>query len=362
MGYLLQEVMAQGRALRRVAEAYRDQGRPLLAEAARLASGRAVLLTGMGSSWAATLAAEAKLVGGGRLAIGVDSAEALYRWGAVLSGPEAPLAVLVSQSGESQELVRLGNRLDAPFIAITNHPGSALAHRAAVVLPLHAGEERGPTNQTFLNTIAVADLLGRVLLAEGSEEGIREMARLLEVAEFLEAASGVDHLLARGEESIGELHRHLTAGEAEEAAGPLFPWELIGRGSALAAVHQGALTLRELTGRVVAPFSGGFHRHGLVYRSSPATRAIILAAWSEEGSLLAGLARDILARGGRVAFISDFDPRIASPLFLRFAIPAVARGLFPIVGMIPIQFLGLADARARSFDPEVGVPKVTPVE
>lgn len=130
----------------------------------------------------------------------------------------------------------------------------------------------------------------------------------------------------------------------------------------MAAVHQGALTLRELSGRVLVPFTGGFFRHGPVYRCDPRTRAIILATGGQEGPLLIQLARDILKPGGRVAFISDFDPEIESPLLAHLPLPPVDPSLFPILAVIPLEFLGVADALKRGMEPGEGVPKVTPVE
>ena len=360
----LDEVKAQGRALRAAAEAYRGDGSRLLAEAARVAAGRPLLLAGMGSSWAAALAVESFLVRRGKLAVAVDASEALYRWLPVLNGPRALAPVLISQSGESRELVHLASRLSCPFIAVTNAPRSTLGERAAAVLPLHAGVEKGATNKTFLNTIAVGLFLGRAILADGSEERLSEMARLLEIAEFIEAAAAIDGLLARSDGQVRGLLAHLTGGDRTDAgdSGRLLPWQLIGRGSGMAAVEQMALILQELTGRVTVPFLGGLYRHGAVYRAGPATRSIILASRDEEGELLGSLAKEIVGRGGRVVFIADFDPEIEDPSLLRFPLPVVARGLFPLIASVPLELLGIADAEARGFDGAVGVPKVTQVE
>jgi fructoselysine-6-P-deglycase FrlB-like protein len=360
----LDEVMEQGRALRAAAEAYRGEEARVLAEAVRVAAGRPLLLAGMGSSWAAALAVEAFLVRRGRLAVAVDASEALYRWLPVLNGPRTLAPVLISQSGESRELVRLASRMSCPFIAVTNAPRSTLGGRAAAVLPLHAGVEKGATNKTFLNTIAVGLFLGRAILADGREERLSEMARLLEIAEFFEAAAAIEALLSRSDGQVRELRAHLIHEDRTEVEDPgrLLPWQLIGRGSGMAAVEQMALILQELTGRVTVSFPSGLYRHGPIYRVSPSTRAIILAARDEEGELLGSLAKEIVSRGGRVAFVADFDPEIEGPLFLRFPLPAVARGLFPLVASIPLELLGVVDAEARAFDGACGVPKVTPVE
>src|ERR1041385_132890 len=182
MGYFLDEVRDQGKALRNAAEKYRDEGGHLIRDAARLAGGRPVLFAGMGSSWAAALAAEAYLVRAGMTAFAVDASEALYRWLPVLNAKPAPLPVLVSQSGESREVVAIAARLSTPYLAVTNSPGSSLARKAAAVLPLHAGEEKGVTNKTFTNTVAILGLLARPLLAARANRGdrISEVAALLE--------------------------------------------------------------------------------------------------------------------------------------------------------------------------------------
>jgi glutamine---fructose-6-phosphate transaminase (isomerizing) len=362
MGYL-DEVKEQGAALRAAVEAYRGAEGARLLEAARLVGSRPVLFVGMGSSWAAALAAEAHLAASGRAAFAVDASEALYRWLPVLRGPGGPAPVLISQSGESKEVVGLAERLPSPPIVLTNEPGSTLARRAAVVLPLHAGSEKGTCNKTFVNTLAVLGLLGRAVLAARPEGKAADPGRLLGISEFVEAAAALDALLERCRPEVPALQVHLGEPHPPGAKGPVpLPWEIIGRGSGLAAVEQGALVLRELTGRVLVPSAGGLFRHGAVYRTGPSTRAIVLAAEAEEGKLLLNLAEEILSRGGRVAILSDFDPGIASPRAVCLRLPAVGRPLFSTAALVPLEVLGVADAEARGYDSETGVPKVTTVE
>jgi len=357
MGYFLDEVNGQGQALRAAREGYQEgAGAEALRSAVRLLAARPVLFTGMGSSWAAGIAAEAFLVREGRLGIAVEASEALYRWLPLLSSPEGFAAVLISQSGESPEVAGLARSIAAPFVAMTNNPESALGRLAAVALPLYAGAEKGVTNQTFLNSVAVAALLSRALLVERNGDRLKDDAPAGWAADVQEAAAAVDALLGRLGAPIDGLRRHFAPSEGLES------WDLIGRGSGLAAVEQGALLLRELTGRTVAAFSGGLYRHGPVYRASAATRAIVLASREEEGQLQARLARDIVDRGGRAAFIADFAPGFEAPGLFPVALPRVAPGLFPIAAMIPLELLAIADLAARGLEPDLGVPKVTPIE
>ena len=232
MGYFAREVLEQGQALRTAAEAYRDQEGGLLREAARLVGGRPILLAGMGSSWAAALAVEACLVRQGRLAVTIEASEVLYRWLPVVGGPRGLFPILISQSGESPELVRLSAEINGSYMAITNRPSSTLARQAALTLPLHAGHEEGVTNKTFLNSVAVGMLLARALLSaqvtgaqtsrvdprDASAEKLPDMARLLETAEILEAAAAVEGIASRSAQQAEQVYRHLSAGETNAAA------------------------------------------------------------------------------------------------------------------------------------------------
>jgi glutamine---fructose-6-phosphate transaminase (isomerizing) len=353
MSGFLEEVKEQAAALRAVVEAYRGKEGHLLLEARRAIGSRPVLFAGMGSSWAASIAAETFLVGQGRPAVAADCAEALYRWLPIL-GTSGFAPVLISQSGESREVVGLASKLHGPFLAITNDPSSTLGRAATVALPMHAGREAGVTSKTYTNTVAVCLLLAHALCGKETPAGTGAGT-----GDVLDAAAAIEDPLQRWHDEIEGLLAHLKVGET---AGDPLPWEIVGRGSAMALVHQAALVLRELTGRLVAPFHGGFYRHGPVYRITPRTRVIVLGARGEEGDLLERLSQEIVSRGGRVAFIADFEAGIESPQFRKFQVSAVGPCLFPAVAAVPLEILGASDAAARGFDPTVGVPKVTAVE
>ena len=65
----------------------------------------------------------------------------------MIDGRPGLAPVLISQSGESPEMLRLVDRLSGEIVAITNEPRSSLGRRATVTLPLLAGKEEGVTNQ-----------------------------------------------------------------------------------------------------------------------------------------------------------------------------------------------------------------------
>ena len=93
----------------------------------------AVILTGMGGSYAACYPLAAQLASAGRTVVMVTTAELVhFRSGMVR--PTTPI-VAVSQSGESAELIRLlvrcsGRGASPVNIAVTNGLGSSLAREA----------------------------------------------------------------------------------------------------------------------------------------------------------------------------------------------------------------------------------------
>src|SRR6266700_8333968 len=111
--------------------------------AARLEKGtfKTVVLTGMGSSFHALHPLHLELINHGLTAIMVETSE-LVHYQSRLFDPKT-LIVVVSQSGQSAEAVRLLeiNRGKSSVIAITNTPDSPLAAQADATILTQAGKE-----------------------------------------------------------------------------------------------------------------------------------------------------------------------------------------------------------------------------
>ena len=129
----LAEIAGQPDALRRAADALQEQRPTFEALADRAAKASGTVFTGMGSSYDACYPAVNGLAAGGILAAHVDTAELLHFRSPVLS--PSTVLVVVSQSGESAEVVRLAESLarrpDRPtLVSITNGLDNGLAERA----------------------------------------------------------------------------------------------------------------------------------------------------------------------------------------------------------------------------------------
>ncbi|HQR47125.1 MAG TPA: SIS domain-containing protein [Thermoanaerobaculia bacterium] len=251
------------------------------------------------------------------------------------------LVVGISQSGRSPDIVETvaaARRAGAPTLAIVNDAESPLAHAAAEVIPLHAGEERSvAATKTYTVQLAAVALLaisfaGRkallgqlhavpdaVALALGAEAAVRRMARRL-------AGTSRAVVLARGV-------NYPTA------------WEI-------------ALKLKELALILAEPYSSADFQHGPIALAERGLPAVLVSApgGKPAGELLA-LARRVLglrARGSPVLPVG-LPVRGAIPL------PAVPELLSPLVAVVPGQLLAFHAALERGLDPDAprGLRKVT---
>ncbi|HYE00096.1 MAG TPA: KpsF/GutQ family sugar-phosphate isomerase [Alphaproteobacteria bacterium] len=133
------------------------------------ASGRGLVVTGMGKSGHIARKIAATLSSTGTPAIFVHPAEASHGDLGMVTGADAVIAL--SNSGETQELaaiVAFTRRFDIPLIGITSRPRSALAEQADVALLLPPVPEAcplglAPTTSTTL-MLALGDALAVALL------------------------------------------------------------------------------------------------------------------------------------------------------------------------------------------------------
>src|SRR5215831_2641299 len=192
----LGEILEQPEALRRAARSLIEQVEALGLVAGSDVLSRPVLLTGMGSSYHACLAAASMLGRGGVLAVTANAAELLHFRREALT--EASLVVMISQSGQSVEVVRLAEELAArgrrpPLVAITNGTDNPLASMVDVSLDTAAGEEAGPSTKSYAATFVPLRALVAVILGAPGKAWRHEVERT--VLRARQAADAADWLL-----------------------------------------------------------------------------------------------------------------------------------------------------------------------
>jgi glucosamine--fructose-6-phosphate aminotransferase (isomerizing) len=321
----LAEIAGQAEAIRRAAGSLEEQVPTLDALGDAAGRGGGVVFTGMGSSYDACYPAVNELAARGVPALHVDAAELLHFRTNALSSDT--VLVVVSQSGESAEIVRLAASLNArpdpPLMtSLTNGLANGLAERADLRLDTRAGPETGPSTMTFAASMALLAAVAPIL---GGDTTADATARARTGAE--RAAGAVEAFMEVGD-ATGSLLEDVVDGREILA--------VLGRGSARAAAEMGALTLKE-SGVMAESFATASFRHGPFELAGPDMAAIILSTEEPTRTLDLGLAADLASTGASVAVIAPGEDVPAGCAGVH--LPDLDRLFSSTVGVVPIQLL-----------------------
>ena len=320
------EIRSQPEVIRQTLQSITAALPALAPYAADLKSGRQVIITGMGGSFAAGTLAQFGLIENGVQAVTVESSELLYHAHHLIKSE--PLVVMISQSGESREVVRLLEELDkrqaqCPIIGITNTPDSTLAQRSTHTLLIQAGEEKTVSTKTYTCTLTALVLLTAALTGWDTAPQVEQAAHAIETA------------LPDWE---------MQAKHIAERIGKTTFIEFLGRGASRASALTAALVTKETAKLPTEGMVGGQFRHGPLEVLAPEITVAIFMGSGIERSLNETLAADIEARGAAVI-------RIGSALEhdLGFNIPPLDDFVMPIAEIVPVQLLAAELAAQRGF-------------
>jgi glutamine---fructose-6-phosphate transaminase (isomerizing) len=279
-----------------------------------------VIFTGMGSSLFAAFPAQAHLTGHGARALVWETAELVHHHLKVVR--DDTLLVVVSQSGETAEVMRLLEALpaEARVLAVTNVEASPLAKRASLLLPMMAGEQTAVSTKTYTNAVAVLMYLAFAITGEPLSPLTQEVMRAVEA-----------------QEKILERHGVLIPPIVEFFNRPPYV-ALMSRGPDLASAYQGALTLKEVARLPAEPTSAAQFRHGPIEIINPSHRYMVFARQGKTGELLLKMVDDIRKSSGRVLVFTDmpFD-HPANVLLVK--LETLRMGLGTLVDSVYVELL-----------------------
>lgn len=280
-----------------------------------------VVLTGMGTSWHALYPLHLALTNAGQDSYWIETSELLLAF-EPLRRPDT-LLVVVSQSGESAEIVALlrGTHTFGYVVGITNNPHSTLGHAAGTVLPMCAGDESTVSCKTYVATLAVLHGLAAVLTLSNLPGAVAELRTVV---------PAMRRYLAQLDEHVAAL--------ANWVAGNRVVF-VTGRGVSLATAGTGGLILKEATRQPAEGMSCAAFRHGPLEMVSDQVLVLVCAGDGSTAALHRQLKADIIRAGGRAAFFSAREA--SAPVF---TLPEVATPLLPLVEILPVQMLSLAIA------------------
>jgi glucosamine--fructose-6-phosphate aminotransferase (isomerizing) len=301
-----------------------------------------VTLIACGTAYHACIVAKYWLERMARISVEIDIAsEFRYRAPAM---PTGGAAIFVSQSGETADTLaalRYAKAQGQKIIAVVNQPESSVAREADVVLPTLAGPEIGvASTKAFTTQLAVlACFTVALALARGVISRAREAELVGVMAEIPSRASEI----LNHDQRIRQI-----AAEVAEARDVLY----LGRGTAFPLALEGALKLKEISYIHAEGYAAGEMKHGPIALIDKNVPVIVLAPNDDLFEKTLGNVEEVMARGGRVVFISDTAgvARLADRLAFDIAMPDCDPFVAPLLYAIPVQLLAYHTAVLKGTD------------
>ncbi len=301
-----------------------------------------VTLVACGTSYYACMTAKYWIEGTTGLPVEVDVAsEFRYR---KVDLPEGGLAVFVSQSGETADTLaalRFAKRRKQHILSIVNVPESTIARESDAVLRTYAGPEIGvASTKAFTTQLTVLACLAIVL---GRERGRLEEGDVASMAEALMEVPSRAAEVLRHDGHLREL-----AHEVAEARDVLY----LGRGTSFPIAMEGALKLKEISYIHAEGYAAGEMKHGPIALIDEDVPVIVIAPSDELFEKTASNMQEVIARGGRVIFMSDREgeKRLGGLAAATVVMPAVEPFVAPILYAIPAQLLAYHVAVIKGTD------------
>jgi glucosamine--fructose-6-phosphate aminotransferase (isomerizing) len=277
-----------------------------------------------------------------RLPVEVDIAsEFRYR---ASDMPQGGLALFISQSGETADTLaalRYARAQKQAIITVVNMPESSMAREADVVLRTQAGPEIGvASTKAFTTQLTVLACLAIGVAAKrGAIDRKREAALCQALTEVPSRANDVlvhDERLAK------------LAQEVMVARDVLY----LGRGTGYPIALEGALKLKEISYIHAEGYAAGEMKHGPIALIDDKVPVIVIAPSDELFDKTASNMQEVIARGGRVIFLSDKAgiERLGNMAAATIELPAVDPFVAPILYTIPVQLLAYHVAVLKGTD------------
>jgi glucosamine--fructose-6-phosphate aminotransferase (isomerizing) len=289
---------------------------PLIQAAALIRKAGRVVYAGVGSGMNACIPAVYYLMGHGFPAEYLDATEALY---GLFPGLKGCAIVLNTRSGETAEVIRLGERARAagiPVITVTNEPGSTAGRLADVCLPNHSRWDELVVISAYIGMVSAELVLAGMVIDHPD-------AMLLDLQD---AASAMDGVL---KQAI-DLRQDLLA--VVRRASPIY---LLGRGPSLASAHGGALVIQETSRRSCLAMASGLFRQGPIEAVNQDFRAVVFEGRDETSALSHRLCQELLDNQAGLVWIGRSTLEGA----LNFPLPDLPAHVLPLLEILPCQVL-----------------------
>jgi glucosamine--fructose-6-phosphate aminotransferase (isomerizing) len=254
------------------------------------------------------------------------------------------LVIAMSQSGETADTLAALRYCKAKGMrsaVVVNATESTMAREVDVVWPIHCGPEIGVASTkaftaqvSVLTAIAVAAARARGRIDHAVE------------AQMVRTLLGAPRLIAESiqlEDAVSTV-----ATEVAKARDVLY----LGRGPMSALALEGALKLKEISYIHAEGYAAGELKHGPIALVDDQTPIIILAPFDSYYEKSASNMSEVMARGGKVVFITDPDGARHAPAGAHVVMtaPSCDPLVAPLVMSAPIQLLAYHVAVLKGAD------------
>ena len=254
------------------------------------------------------------------------------------------LALFISQSGETADTLAALRHAKAEgqkIAVVVNVPTSSMAREADLLLPTHAGPEIGvASTKAFTCQLAVlAALAANLARAKGllAKDQEREIVRHL-----AEAPAALNGALAYDEAIEAMAHNIASARDV------LY----LGRGTDYPLALEGALKLKEISYIHAEGYAAGEMKHGPIALIDEHVPVIVIAPSGPLFDKTVSNMQEVMARGGKVVLISDYDGIQAAGegCMATITMPKVHPLIAPLVYAVPVQLLAYHVAVLKGTD------------
>ena len=250
--------------------------------------------------------------------------------------PEGGVAIFISQSGETMDTLsalRYAKSQGQYIISVVNVPESSIARESDAVLQTHAGPEIGVASTKAFTTQMT--MLACLAIEAARVRGGISAAKEAKLSNALAEVPGRASEVLQNRKRIADLAPLIS-----DARDVLY----LGRGLSFPIAMEGALKLKEISYIHAEGYAAGEMKHGPIALIDDSVPVIVIAPGNDPlFEKTAGNVQEVIARGGKVIFLSDRSgidrmTRQAQPA-ATIELPVIEPFVAPILYSIPVQLL-----------------------
>jgi len=244
------------------------------------------------------------------------------------------VVIAVSQSGETADVVegvKAARDAGAQVISIVNRPNSILVDLSHQVIYLNCGSEIAvAATKSFLSQLAIFYLLSFSMVNSFDEAA----------AKLTNLSRDITRVLDWNKDELIKLSQKLKDNN---------DFYYIARGINFAIASEGALKLKEISYIHAEGMPAGELKHGTLALIEAGTPVVVLCPADYTFSETLSNAMEAKSRGAYIIGVSDKESDIYDSWI---KIPEVDELLYPMVAVVPLQFLAYYIAINRGCDPD----------